>query len=89
MSERRVIDSIVGGCAGAGLAVAQGLVGSGPWIGIVLHALALGIVGALMMVETRHLARQPLRKTLVMAVLFVIFMTLVISAIDYSYLFIF
>lgn len=85
----RVIDSLLGGATGVGLAVAQGITGSASWAATVLHAVALGIVGALLLGSIHHLAQGSLRKALIMILLFVVFMTLLISIIDYHYLFAF
>ena len=81
-------DALFGGLAGVGLALAQGVASDGsPWIGIILHGLALGLVGALLMGSLRQQKDKPLRTALMNAVWLALFMTLVISAIDYSYLF--
>ncbi|HQE92340.1 MAG TPA: hypothetical protein PLH19_06710 [Anaerolineae bacterium] len=80
-------DALCGGLAGVGLALAQGMAANGaPWIGIVLHGLALGLVGALLMSGLRQQKDKPLRTALMNAAGLALFMTLVISAIDYSYL---
>ncbi len=84
------IDALFGGLAGGGLALAQGLASAGsPWIGVVLHSLALGLIGALLMSGLRRQKEKPLKAALINAALLALFMTLVISAIDYSYLFLF
>jgi len=81
-------DALFGGLAGVGLALAQGAASDGsPWIGIVLHGLALGLIGALLMGGLRRQKDKPLKTALLNAAWLALFMTLVISAIDYSYLF--
>ncbi len=81
-------DALFGGLAGVGLALAQGVASDGsPWIGIVLHGLALGLIGALLLGGFRRQKDKPLKTALINAVWLALFMTLVISAIDYSYLF--
>lgn len=81
-------DALFGGLAGVGLALAQGVASDGsPWIGIVLHGLALGLIGALLLGGFRRQKEKPLKTALINAVWLALFMTLVISAIDYSYLF--
>jgi hypothetical protein len=81
-------DALFGGLAGVGLALAQGAASDGsPWIGILLHGLALGLIGALLMGGLRQQRDKPLPTALLNAILLALFMTLVISAIDYSYLF--
>jgi hypothetical protein len=81
-------DVLFGGLAGIGLALAQGIASDGsPWIGIVLHGLALGLIGALLMGGLRQQKDKPLKTALTNATWLALFMTLVISAIDYSYLF--
>jgi len=81
-------DALFGGLAGAGLALVQGVASDGsPWIGIVLHGLALGLIGVLLMGGLRRQKDKPLKTALINAVWLALFMTLVISAIDYSYLF--
>ncbi len=83
----RKIDALFGGLTGVGLALAQGAAaGNAPWIGVVLHGLALGLVGALLMRALRQQKDKPLRTALLNAALLALFMTLLISAIDYSYL---
>jgi len=81
-------DVLFGGLAGVGLAMAQGVASDGsPWIGIVLHGLALGLIGALLLGGLRRQKDKPLKTALINAAWLALFMTLVISAIDYSYLF--
>lgn len=81
-------DALFGGLAGVGLALAQGIASDGsPWIGVVLHGLALGLIGALLMGGLRQQKDKPLKTALINATWLALFMTLVISAIDYSYLF--
>jgi len=81
-------DALFGALAGVGLALAQGIASDGsPWIGIVLHGLALGLIGALLMRAMRQQRDKPLKTALLNATWLALFMTLVISAIDYSYLF--
>ncbi|MBN1875439.1 MAG: hypothetical protein JXA33_14510 [Anaerolineae bacterium] len=81
-------DVLFGGLAGVALALAQGIASDGsPWIGIILHGLALGLIGALLMGGLRRQKDKPLKTALVNAAWLALFMTLVISAIDYSYLF--
>ena len=83
-------DALFGGLAGVGLALAQGIASDGsPWIGVVLHGLALGLIGALLMGGLRQQKNKPLKTALANATWLALFMTLVISAIDYSYLFLF
>ncbi|MEJ5309444.1 MAG: hypothetical protein WHX52_06705 [Anaerolineae bacterium] len=80
-------DALFGGGAGVGLALAQGVAADGaPWIGIVLHGLALGLIGALLLGGLRRQKDKPLKTALINAVWLALLMTLVISAIDYSYL---
>ncbi|MBN2392614.1 MAG: hypothetical protein JXR84_17925 [Anaerolineae bacterium] len=81
-------DALSGGLAGVGLALAQGVASEGSlWIGIVLHGLALGFIGALLLGGFRRQKDKPLKTALINAVWLALFMTLIISAIDYSYLF--
>ncbi|MBN2004786.1 MAG: hypothetical protein JXA21_15620 [Anaerolineae bacterium] len=79
----RVTDSLLGGITGVGIAIAQGIAGNIQWITVVLHALALGIVGTLLIGSIRHYAQYSLQKALIAALLFVVFMTLLIGLIDY------
>ncbi len=80
-------DLLLGGLAGVGFALAQGAVASGaPLIGIVLHSVALGVAGGLVLVGVRMTRDKPLRTALAQAVLIVAFMTLIIGIIDYAYL---
>lgn len=81
------VDIALGGLAGASLAIAQGIASQGsPLIGIILHSIALGIIGALIVIAIRKLKQQSLTEALKNALLITTFMTLIISAIDYSYL---
>ncbi|HOT90271.1 MAG TPA: hypothetical protein PLJ78_00890 [Anaerolineae bacterium] len=83
----RGTDALLGGLAGVGLALAQGLASGGsPWIGIALHGLALGLVGVLLVGALRRQKDKPLKIALLNAALLTLLMTLLISAIDYSYL---
>ncbi|MBN1873820.1 MAG: hypothetical protein JXA33_06290 [Anaerolineae bacterium] len=84
-------DALLGALAGVGIALAQGLAAGGgsPWLGIVLHSLALGLIGTLLMSGLRRQKNKPLKTALINATGLAIFMTLIISAIDYSYLFLF
>jgi hypothetical protein len=81
-------DALLGGLAGIGLALAQGVASAGsPWIGVILHGLSLGLIGALLIGGLRKQMDKTLKVALGNAAWLALFMTLVISAIDYSYLF--
>lgn len=81
------IDMALGGLAGVSLAVAQGIASQGsPLIGIILHSIALGTIGALVVIAIRKLKQQSLTEALKNALLITTFMTLIISVIDYGYL---
>lgn len=80
-------DALLGGLAGMGIALAQGLASPGsPRLGVVLHSLSLGVAGGLVMVAIRALKGRTLGWALVGSVAIIVVMTLTISAIDYSYL---
>ena len=79
-------DLMLGGVAGVLLAITQGLAAPGGLlIGVILHSVALAMVGGIVLVGVRLLKGQPLIKASLYSVLITVTMTLVISLIDYSY----
>lgn len=82
------MDCGVGIGAGVCVAVAQGLASPGrsPLIGILLHSVALGVAGAVILVNLRLLKNKNWWAALGGALLLVVVMTLIIGLIDYSYL---
>ncbi len=80
-------DALLGGLAGVGLAVVQGLASQGsPLIGIVLHSVALAVASMAILAGIRRLKDRTLASAIVGAGLIAVVMTLIISVIDYSYL---
>lgn len=80
-------DLLLGGTAGAGLAIAQGLAAPGTsLIGVILHAVALALAGALILIGIRSLKKQTLVGALWRAALITVVMSLLIGFIDYSYM---
>lgn len=80
-------DLLLGSLAGVGIAVAQGLASpASPLIGIVLHSLALGLAGGVILVAVRMTRDRPLPVALAQGVLIALCMTLVIGVVDYGYL---
>jgi hypothetical protein len=81
------MDLVLGGLAGAILALVQGLTSSGsPLAGIILHSVSLAVACALILIAIRKIKDYPLPKALVGAALVAVAMTFIISVIDYSYL---
>ncbi len=80
-------DLLLGGLAGVGIALAQGLASpTSPLIGVILHSAALGIAGGVILVAVRMTQERSLRVALAQAVLIAVCMTLVIGIVDYTYL---
>jgi len=80
-------DLLLGITAGVGLAVAQGLAAPGiSTIAVILHSIALGISGALVLIGVRLLKGQALAKTVGYAIGIALAMTVVIGIIDYGYM---
>ncbi len=83
----RKTDLLLGAIAGLCLAVAQGLASRGsPPIAVVVHSVALALVGGLVLIGLRKVKRQTLASALANGGLLAVAMTLFISAIDYGYL---
>ncbi len=83
----RKTDVLVGLLAGAGLAIAQKLADpASPWIGVAVHAVALGAAAAMVLISVRGLKVKTLPAALGWAALIATAMTLIIGLIDYSYL---
>lgn len=79
-------DAILGGLAAMLLAIGQGMASAGdPWLGIALHAVALGLSAPVVLISTRTLKARPLPAALNGALLITVMMTLIISILDYSY----
>lgn len=75
------VDLGLGSMAGIALAVAQGLTSQGPpWIGIILHTIALATAGVLMLLGIRKLKEQTLTSALVSALLLGVMATLLARA---------
>lgn len=80
-------DLLLGAMAGLSLAVAQGLASQGsPLIAVIVHSIALAVVGGLVLLGIRKLKKQTLTSALASGALLAVAMTLFISAIDYGYL---
>jgi len=84
----RKTDWAVGLAAGVCVALAQGLASPGrsPLVGILLHSVALGVAGAIILVNMRLLKHKGWWAALGSALLLVVVMTLIFGLIDYSYL---
>lgn len=79
-------DLLLGAVAGLLLATSQGLATPDVQLGrVILHAIALAVVGAMALVGVRLLKTQPLAKALLHSLLITVTMTLVISLLDYGY----
>jgi len=83
----RKTDLLLGSLAGVGIAVAQGVASpTSPLIGVILHGVALGLAGGLILVAVRMTRDRPLHTALAQAVLIAVCMTLIIGMVDYTYL---
>ena len=81
------IDILVGVLAGVGLALAQKLADpTSPLIGVALHAIALGVACAVILINVRKLKANTLRGALGGGILIAVVMTIIIGLIDYAYL---
>ncbi len=80
-------DLLLGSLAGVGIALAQGWASpASPLIGIILHSVALGAAGGVVLMIVRVTRDRSLLIALVQAVLIAVCMTLIIGVIDYTYL---
>lgn len=80
-------DLLLGGLAGAGLAIAQGMASQGsPVIGIIVHSISLAVASALILIAIRMVKDKPWPSAMRGAILIAVVMTLLIGLIDYSYL---
>jgi hypothetical protein len=81
------MDLLLGGLAGAALAVSQGLTASRPrLIGVILHGIALALSGGLVLVAVRSLKGRTLCQVVLYSLLIAAAMTLGIIVLDYTYL---
>jgi hypothetical protein len=81
------MDLVLGGLAGAILALVQGVTASGsPLAGIILHSVSLAVASALILIAIRKVKDYSLPRALAGAVLIAVVMTFIISVIDYSYM---